>query len=315
MSDAKAVDPRGRIVWMDGAFVPAEDAKLHIDTECVMRGANVFESIKGYWNETQQQLYLVKIHEHMDRLFNVSMKVMRMVLTLSAADMIERCIELVRRNEFREDISLRPTVYFGAGKNYGFRPEDISTGAFIRAVRRPPGPSLERGLRCCVSSWVRISDASMPPRIKVGANYQNNRLARYEASLRGYDNVILLTPAGKVAEGSAACLFIVRDGVPITPPPTDGILEGITRRAVLELCGRTLGVGGLERSIDRTELYIADEVFLCGTGMEITPVVAVDDYVIGSGERGRVTRALQETYFRIVRGQDPEYRDWLTAVY
>jgi len=313
--ERKTASQQGKFVWMDGAFVPVEDAKLHIDTECVMRGANVFEGIRGYWNEAQQQVYLIKMQEHMDRLFNVSMKIMRMSLALSATDMIERCVELVRRNEYREDISLRPTVYFGVGKNFGFRPEDIHVGAFIKAGSEPPRHSLETGLRCCVSSWARISDADMPPRVKAGANYQNNRLALYDAFLRGYDNVILLTQGGKVSEGHGSCLFIVRDGVPITPPLTDGILESITRRAILKLFKEKLGVIGVERSIDRTELYVADEIFLCGTNMEITPVVAVDDYVIGSGKRGRLTHEIQKNYFRIVRGQDQEHSDWLTPVY
>jgi branched-chain amino acid aminotransferase len=255
------------------------------------------------------------VREHMDRMFDTSMKIMRMTIPYSKEDLINVSIELIKKNEFKEDIHMRPTVYFGRGKNFGFKPEEIFTGAFVRAAPRPPRPTLEKGVRCCVTSWTRISDKNVPPRVKAGANYQNNRLALYDAFMNGYDNVILLTDEGKVSEGHGSNIFVVRKGIPITPPITEGILEGLTRDALIDLFQDEMKITPIERQIDRTELYVADEIFLCGTNMEITPVVSVDNYPIGDGNRGEITKKIQEIYFNIVRGENSKYKHWLTPVY
>jgi branched-chain amino acid aminotransferase len=315
MFEKRVFDGKVKYIWMDGQLVPREEAKLHVETECVMRGANVFEGLRAYWNDSLRDLFIFRIQDHMDRLFDTSMKLMRMTLPYTKKDLIGATCELIKANQLREDIHMRPTVYFGMGKNFGFRPEDIFTGAFITAQPLAVRSTLQKGLKCCVSSWVRISDRSVPPRIKSGANYQNNRLALYEALLNGYDNTIILTEGGKVSEGHGSNIFIVRDGVAITPPLTQDILEGITRKTLLELFPKEMGVTVLEREIDRTELYVADEVFLCGSNMEITPVVSIDHYPVGKGEQGPLTQRIQEVYFRAAKGIDEKYKPWLTPVY
>jgi len=315
MFEKRVFDGKVKYIWMDGRLVPREEAMLHVETECVMRGANVFEGLRAYWNDSRTDLFIFRIHDHMDRLFDTSMKLMRMTLPYTKEDLIGATRELVKANKLREDIHMRPTVYFGMGKNFGFRPEDIFTGAFITAQPLAVRSTLQKGLKCCVSSWVRISDRSVPPRIKSGANYQNNRLALYEAFLNSYDNTIILTERGKVSEGHGSNIFIIREGVAITPPLTQDILEGITRKTLLELFPKEMGVTVVEREIDRTELYVADEVFLCGSNMEITPVVSIDHYPVGNGQRGPLTQKIQEIYFSVARGKDERYESWLTPVY
>lgn len=304
-----------KYIWLDGQFVPAEEAKIHVSTECVMRGANVFEGIRAYWNESHQEMFIFRIREHMDRMFDVSMKIMRMSIPYTKEDLINISIELIKKNEFREDIHMRPTVYFGRGKNFGFRPEDIFTGAFISAAPHPPRPALEKGIKCCVPSWIRISDKNVPPRIKAGANYHNGRLALYDAHINGYNDIIMLNDSGRVSEAHGSNIFIVRKGIPITPSVTEGILEGITGNALIELFRSEMGIEPIERPVDRTELYVADEIFTCGTNMEITPVISVDNYTVGDGKPGQLTKKIQDIYFGIVRGNNPKYKHWLTSVY
>jgi branched-chain amino acid aminotransferase len=176
--------------------------------------------------------------------------------------------------------------------------------------------STKPGISACVSSWMRIADGAMPPRIKCSANYQNGRLATLEAKANGYDTALLLNGRGKLAEAPGACCFIVRRGVPVTPPVTADILESVTRATLLELFRKELGVTPEVREIDRTELYVADEAFLCGSGWEITPILSIDQLAFGEGkEPGPVTRAIQDCYFGVVRGERLSYRDWLTPVY
>ncbi len=302
-------------IWMDGEFVPWEDAKLHIRTECVNRGSNVFEGVRGYWNEDQQEMFLFKIPQHIRRLYE-STKIMHMYPALAPSDWGDVMVELIKRNNFRGDIYLRPTVYFGEGMDvFAYTPDRIFTGAFV--IASPTKCRLEwpAGISCCVSSWCRIGDTSMPPRIKIGANYQNSRLAAVEASINGYDGAILLNQQGKVAEGPGACVFMVRNGVAFTTPVTSGILESITRDTLIGLFESELDTRVVVRDIDRTELYVADEVFFCGTAYEITPIASVDRYAVGNGEIGPLTRRLRELYHGILRGSSSKYREWLTPVY
>jgi branched-chain amino acid aminotransferase len=187
-------------------------------------------------------------------------------------------------------------------------------GLAVDALPRKMGS--ERGITAGISSWLRIPDGAMPPRIKCSANYQNGRLAQLEAKVNGYDTALLLNARGKLAEGPGACCFVVRRGVPMTPPVTADILESVTRATLLDLCAKELGLTPEVRDIDRTELYVADEAFLCGSGWEIAPIVSVDRLPLGDGAKpGPVTRAIQACYFSVVRGERPAYRDWLTPVY
>jgi branched-chain amino acid aminotransferase len=220
----------------------------------------------------------------------------------------------VRANEAREDTYVSPLAYFGDGTFYGTQSEG-STHIRITAQPFQSGLGTGRTTKACVSSWTRISDNVLSPRVKCISNYQNSRLAGIEAKMNGYDQPILLNDRGKVAEGGASCLFLVRDGVAITPSITSGILESITRATILRLCREALNVPTEEREVDRTELYVADEVFFCGTGAEVRPVASVDGYQVGTGEMGPVTARIESLFHRIVRGREPGFSDWVAPVY
>jgi len=276
-------------VWLDGKIVPPEDATLSVFTLTVLRGANVYEGLRAYWNAARQNLYVWKLDEHLNRLGH-SMKVMRMQLPYSRDELRAAVVEWLRANE-------------------------IDTGAFILGGPRPHDDKLERGLRMGVATWRRIADDVVPARVKAGANYQNNRLAAVEARENGFDDAILLTQAGKVAEATGAALMMVREGQLVVPPVTDGVLESITRRSVLELYAREYGRAPIERSIDRTELYVCDEILICGSAEEVTPVVAVDRLPVGDGQPGPITKRLQRLFFAAARGDDPAFAGSLTPVY
>ncbi len=301
--------------WMNGEIIPWENAKIHARTEAFMRGASVFEGVRAYASPDKKQLYVFKSTEHMDRLFNTSMKILRMQLRWTAQDLIRGMVQLLRANNFHEDVHIRPQVYFGIGEDHGFDPAKIEVGCVVTAVERAAKPSLWNGLHVCVSSWRRIDDETMPPRVKAGANYLNSRYAMMEAKLEGYDSAILLNKNGKVAEGPGACVMAVRHGKVIAPPATAGVLESITKNTLTELFRSELDVEVVEREIDRTELYVADEVFFCGTGYEVQPIISIDKYIVGTGEPGPIVKRMQEVYFNVARGQSSKYSQWLLPVY
>lgn len=302
-------------VWLDGAIVPPDEAKISIFTESAMRGANVYEGLRAYWSEKHGNLFVWLLDAHLRRLFQ-SMKIMRMTPPYTQAALRQAVIDWCRANAFREDIHFRLVAYFGKGGGFrGFRPGEITTGAWVAGGPRRDEKAAAEGIHVCVSSWRRISDDAVPPRVKAGANYQNSRLAAVEAQVNGYDDVVLLTAGGKVAEAAGASLMMVRDGTFVTPPVTDGILEGITRRTLMRIAARRMGRTVVERSVDRTELYIADELFACGSAEEVTPVVSVDRVPVGDGTVGPLTRELQGHFLAAARGLDDEFMGELAPVY
>lgn len=308
-------DEAVKFAWMNGQFMPWEDTKVHVVSSCVIEGSSVFEGVRAYWSESRGELYLFKADEHLRRLYQ-SARIMRMSPGYTASQLKSVCVQLLRRNNYREDVHLRPAIYFGVGQHiFAHAPDKIDTGVYVVAAPRKSQLGSGSGLHVCVSSWRRISDADSPPRIKIAANYHNGRLAATQAAVDGYDGAILLDDRGKIAEGPAACVFLVRDGVAITPPVTSGILESITRSTVIELLEGELSVPVVEREVDRTELYVADEIFLCGTAMEVIPVLSADRYVVSDGKVGDLTDRIQHFYERIVRGEDPRYKDSLLPVY
>jgi branched-chain amino acid aminotransferase len=241
---------------------------------------------------------------------------MRMGVPWTREQLTQAQIDVIRANEFQDTVWFRLTLYVGEGEDHIWPPENVPVGAFITPRLAPHSPGIADGIDTCVSTWMRIGDATVPPRIKSGANYHNSRLAVMEARTNGYaGQPIMLNERGKVAEGPGACFCMVRDGTLITAPVTSNILESITRATVLELARDVLRLRVVEREIDRTELYVADEAFFCGSGWEITPIRSVDRYGVGKGQPGPVTRRLQETYFAVAEGRVPEYRRWLTPVY
>ncbi|MDO5061753.1 MAG: branched-chain amino acid transaminase [Peptostreptococcaceae bacterium] len=302
-----------RLIWLNGEILPLADAKIHVLSPGFQFGANVFEGIRGYWNEREEQLYIFKLEEHYKRLKN-SIKLFRMEDRYSVEELTEALLSIVKANHYSRDIAIRQTVFLdGVGGTWSsFGP----VGMFVAPIAKDRTENvIGPGLSCSVSSWERINDRSMSPRSKVGANYINSRMAQIEAKNNGYDTTILLNSEGKVAEGPGSCLFIVRDGELITPPKYASILESITRETILEIARKELGLKVTERNIDRTELYICDEAFLCGSAMEITPITSIDRILINEGVSGKITYDLKALYFDIVSGDRPEYKKYLTPVY
>jgi branched-chain amino acid aminotransferase len=294
-------------IWMNGKVVPGEQAVLPVNSAAVFYATNVFEGLRAYWNATDGEMYGFRLAEHFARL-RESMKMMRFTVPYSDVDLYEAVREVIRANEVREDIHMHLVAYVvGAGLD-----ATTPTGLYINPRRRPSAPA---GLRCCVSSWTRTNDNAIPIRLKSGSNYQNGRLATLQAKADGYDSPILLNQSGTVAEGTGATFFMVRRGVLLTPPLTADILESITRITLLQDVIPDLGLEVQERDIARTELYVADEAFFCGSGYEITPILSVDRFPLGNGEVGPVTRKLSRAYMDLVRGIDKRHAEWRTPVY
>ena len=301
-------------VWMDGHIIPWAEAKIHVASDALLRGASVFEGERAYWSEAQEELYLFRHAEHLDRL-RQSAHVMRMSIPYSDEELTTGCLELIRANGFRGNVHFRPVAYFGEGEGHAFRPEDIRTGVFVLAFSRPSKPTLFSGIKSCVSTWRRNPDIAAPSRIKSAANYHNARLAQVEASLNGFGTPVMLNMAGKVSESPGSCFMMLRKGVVYTPPVTADILESITRETLMTLLRDELKVTVVERDIDRSELYICEEALFCGSGQEVQPIISIDHYDVGDGTPGPITRAVQSLYFEVAKGLHPQYRHWLTPVY
>ena len=311
---AAPVEPP-KYLWMSGEMVEWEKAMVHVSMLGWTSISMVFEGIRGYWNPQDEQLHIFHLDAHLKRLFQ-SMKIMRMTSGWSHEELAHSILELAKANEFHGDCYFQPLAYFGDNVP-GYLPPVLERPGEITIMSRKAESVLGTGkvISCGVSSWSRISDNVMPPRAKAISNYQNSRYVALEATLNGYDFGIILNQQGKVAEISYACLYIVRDGVAITPPVTAGILESITRTVAKELLEQELGVPVVERDVDRTELYIADEAFICGTGAEIQPIVSIDKYQVGDGQAGPVTSRLERLYHDTVRGKDSHHAAWRTRVY
>ena len=302
-------DHQQLIVYFDRKFVPWTEAKVHVFSPFAKYGAAVFEGIRGYWSENRRKMLLFRLREHMDRM-ELSQRIMRFEEIVPADDMCAATIELVRRNDFRASVHIRPTVYVdGEGGSSARGP----LGIFITATPRGTSKWVEEGCTAQISSWERISDRSMPARAKANANYNNARFAGIQAGIDGYDAGILLNSRGKVAEAQGMCLFLIRGGVAVTPSVTSDILESITRDTVLTLL-REMGIGTLERDVDRSEFFAASEAFFCGTGWEITPINAVDGAPIGQGRPGEITKRLQKAYFDLVKGVSDDRPGWISEV-
>jgi branched-chain amino acid aminotransferase len=296
-------------IWFNDAVRPWADATVHVWTEVVLRAASVFEGLRGYWHEDQSRHHFVHLDAHVRRLAE-SARVVGIPRMVTTEELRKAISELVTALGYREDVYLRPTLYLEKGRySIGGAAEDC--GFFMPVFPAPRERSIETGITCQVSSWRRADDSTAPPRVKAAANYYNLRLARLEATANGYDEAILLNPAGLVAETGGASVFVVRQGQVATPHLASSILESITRRSAIELLGEA-GTGVAEREVERTELYLADEIFLTGTLCEITPVVAVDGRQVGDGKPGPVTRSLQQQYYAACQAGQDDARGWLT---
>ena len=280
--------------WHNGELVAWEDCVVHVRTQGAFWGANVFEGLRGYW--TGHGVAIFRLEDHLARLRR-SMKSLHMPARFPDSELALACHELVHANGYDEDVHLCVVAYFGMGPNFDPLSHTEDVGVHITCTRAPRSPRFHDGVRASISSWRRISDDAMPPRIKAGANYHNSRLAHHEAVRNGYDTTFLLNARGNVSEAPGACVAMVRDGRIVTPPGTSGVLEGITMATIEQVSPLPFE----RREIDRTELYVADEVFVCGTLAEVQPVISVDGIAIGDGVPGPVVRTLQARYDTVVR--------------
>jgi branched-chain amino acid aminotransferase len=300
-------------VFFEGEFVRYHDIHLGVMTHALHYGTAVFEGIRAYWNEKKHQLYLLQAATHFDRMRR-SANVMRMQLPYSTEELVNYTLELLRRNEYKSDVYVRPLLYTSS-EEIGVRLHNLNRSFFIYSVPFGKYVEVEAGIRCMVSSWRRVPDQSLPARAKITGAYAQSALAKSEAVEDGFDEAIVLSVDGHVSEGSAENLFMYKDGVFVTPPVTDDILEGVTRQLLIKVIREELNKDVLERSIDRTELYTCDELLLCGTGAQISPVIEVDRRPVGNGKVGEFTQELQSIYFGAVRGETPKYKDWTIPVY
>ena len=299
------------ICYFEGDFVPMRDAKVSIMTHAFMYGTATFEGIRAYWNEDQGRLYGLKLREHVERI-RQSCRILLMDDVPSVDELTGLIVETIRRNGFRSDAYIRPSFYKST-RAIGVRLHELAHELYIIAVPFGNYIDTEKGVRVMTSSWRRNADDALPARGKIVGGYVNMAFQKSEAEMNGFDEAVVLTADGHVNEASAANLFMVRDGIVFTPPVSDDLLEGVTRKALFELLSNE-GIPYEVRSIDRSELYVADEVLLCGTGVQISPVIEVDHRKVGSGEIGPISRIVRDRYFDAVRGRLPEYSHWLTPI-
>lgn len=302
-----------RWAYFEGEIRPIEEARVSVMTHAFNYGTGAFGGIRGYWNEREQQLYLFRIRDHFRRLLN-SGRILLAQTSETPESLSAITLELMRREGYREDCYIRPLLY-KADEVIGVRLHNLRDAITIYSTPFGRYLQAEEGARVCTSSWRRVDDTAIPPRGKLIGSYVNSALIKTEAQLNGFDEAIVLDQAGHVAEGSAENLFIVRNGTLITPPAQGNILEGITRSAIMQLARDELDLTVVEREIDRSELYFADEAFFCGTGVQVAAIASLDHRPIGTGTMGPLTRSLRDLYFRVVRGEEPSYHYWLTPAY
>jgi len=312
---ASAKEPVHPNTWVyhDGEFGRYHDVHLGLMTHALHYGTGVFEGIRAYWNSKQEQLHLLQAPAHYDRMHR-NARILRMELPHSTEELVDITLELLRRNQFKADTYIRPLI-FASSEEIGVRLHNLKHSFSIYAIPFGKYVEIEAGIRCMVSSWRRVPDQSLPPRAKITGAYAQSALSKTEAVEAGFDEAIVLTMDGHVSEGSAENLFMYKEGVFVTPPVTDDILEGVTRNLIIEMVRDELGKQVVERSIDRTELYTCDELLMCGTGAQISPVIEVDHRRVGDGKVGEFTQELQSMYFAAVRGESQKHRGWTLPVY
>lgn len=305
--------PKPNYAFFGDKIVPYSEAKVGVLTHGLNYGTGVFGGIRGYWNDEEKELFIFRPIDHFQR-FLESSRLLRMELPYTREDIIKILIELIHKENLHEDIYVRPLAFY-TDEIIGVRLHNVTPMLTISVL--PFGRYLEKeeGAHVMFSSWRRIDDNIIPARGKIVGGYVNSAFAKTDANLAGFDEAILLNQDGHIAEGSAENVFILRRGKFITPPVTDNILEGITRNTMITLLQDELGMEVVERSIDRSEVYLADEAFMAATGAQIVAIVRVDHRKLGTGAMGPVTQKLRDLYFNVVRGRLPKYRQWLYPVY
>ncbi|NLM99563.1 MAG: branched-chain amino acid transaminase [Campylobacteraceae bacterium] len=302
---------KASFIWMDGEFTPWDEANVHILTHTLHYGNAVFEGTRAY--QTKKGLAIFKLHEHTQRLLN-SAKITMIQPTFSLEELKKAQVELLRKNDFKNNVYLRPLVYLGygvMGLYHAKAPVKTAIAAWEWGTYLGE-EGLEKGIKVKISSFTRSSNRSTMGKAKAAANYLNSQMAKFEAVECGYEEALLLDDEGFIAEGSGECFFIVRDGVLISPP-NDNSLESITQGMVIELA-KEANIPVERRRVTRDEAYIADEAFFTGTAAEVTPINSIDGRVIGAGTRGEITKFLQNAYFDVVYGRNPKYENLLTYI-
>ena len=299
-----------KLVTINRNLMPLKEAKVSITAPGLSYAALVFEGIRAYWNQEHKQLYIFRLEEHLNRFLN-SMKLLKFIDYPNIQSIKSDIISNIQANKYQEDIYIRLQGYIDDWGEMAVR-TPVSTS--IVSYPRPRAIAFTEGKNFTISSWQRLDDNASPPRIKASANYLNSRLASIQAKESGYDGGIMLGPNGKVSEGPGGCIFLLRNGILITPNITSGILESITRDSILEI-SKKIKLKTETRDVDRTELYIADEIFYCGTGQEIMPILSVDKMLAGDGTPGKITKLLQHEFTEIVRGNNSNFEKWITSTY
>jgi len=305
--------PLPRYAYFRGHIVPYSEARVGVLTHALNYGTACFAGVRAYWNEEEEELFVFRPSDHFRRFLD-SARLLGMELPDTPDSFSAALVELIRAELLREDCYARPLAFY-ADESVGVRLHNLKPE--VSMVAFPYGRYLDNDdkLHLMISSWRRVDDNMIPARGKIAGAYVNSALAKSDAQRAGFDDAILLTQSGHVSESSAANVFLVRNGVVITPGITDDVLEGITRRTVLELAQKEMGLSVVERTVDRTEIFLADEMFLCGTGVQIGAVTRVDQRAIGAGRMGPVVTELRRLYFDVVRGRRREYRHWCAPVY
>ena len=301
-----------KFAFFEGEIRPIQDAKISVMTQTLNYGTGSFGGLRGYWNNAEKQLYVFRILDHYRRFLN-SGKILMATLPYNAQDLADITVELLAREGWSENCYIRPLLY-KADETIGVRLHDLRDAVTIFSI--PMGNYLprEEGLKLGTSSWRRVDDTAIPPRGKITGAYMNSALIKTEAHLNGFDDGLVLNQDGHIAEASAANLVMIRNGKLVMPPATANSLEGITLNSIIHLAKHELGIEAEAREIDRTELYYADEAFLCGTGAQVVSIASLDHRNVGSGEMGPITKAIRTLYFRVVRGEEASYKHWLTPV-
>ena len=298
--------------FFEGKIVPLSEAKINIATHGFLYGTAVFGGVRGYWHEEKKRLFVFRPYDHFRRLLQ-SAKMMAMQTDYDEESLIQLTLDILRTDNWQRDIYMRPTFY-KADLGIGVKLHDLKDEFSMFVIAYEPYIKNDTNAHVTISSWKRIDDNVIPARGKVAGAYVNSALIKTDAQRSGFDEALVLDHNGHVSEGSAMNIFMLRDGVLVTPPVTDNILEGITRKSVIELARKDLGLEVLERSIDRTEVLIAEEMFMTGTAAQITAVTRIDHRPVGAGVMGPVTTKLRNEYENVLRGNNKKYEHWNVVV-
>ena len=298
--------------FFEGKIVPLADAKINIATHGFLYGTAVFSGMRAYWNEEKKRLFVFRPYDHFRRLLH-SARIMSMQSQYDEEGFIQLTLDLLRTDNWQQDIYLRPTIY-KADMGIGVRLHNLKDEFSMFVTSFDKYVQNDTNAHVTISSWRRIDDNVIPARGKVSGAYANSALIKTDANLAGFDEALVLDNNGHISEGSAMNIFMLRDGVLVTPPVTDNILEGITRKSVIEMARKELGLDVVERSIDRTEVFIAEEVFMTGTAAQITAVTKIDHHPVGVGAMGPITTKLRSMYEDVLRGKNKKYEHWNVAV-